>query len=65
MFMINIHACRKQHFETIGRIMAMSVVLCYSLYYFMAFIHDVMHEVFAVTCVYACAVVIVPRVVQY
>ena len=45
--------------------MAISVVFCYSLYYFMAFIHDVMHEVFAVTCVYACAVVIVPRVVQY
>ena len=26
-------------------------MFCYSLYYFMAFIHDVMHEVFAVTCV--------------
>jgi len=27
------------------------VVYCYSLYYFMSFTHDVMHEVFAVTCV--------------
>ena len=25
-FMINIHACRKQHFETIGRIMAASII---------------------------------------
>ena len=29
----------------------------------MAVIHDVMHEEFAVTCVCACAVLLVPRVV--
>ena len=36
----------------------------YSLCYYMAFIHDAMLEVFAVTCVYACAVLLGPRVVQ-
>ena len=29
-------------------------MFCYSLYFCMAFIHDVMHEVFAVTCVCVC-----------
>ena len=39
-------------------------MFCYSLCYFIAFIHDVMHEAFAATCVYVCAVLLVPHVVE-